>query len=64
MTEVESRFKEVPVFIAASEDIYSGKLDQDSFTISYVNMQKKQNYSDFKRRMVDILEAQGRDGLK
>jgi hypothetical protein len=41
LTEVESRFKEVPVFIAATEDIYSGKLDQDSFTISYVNMQKK-----------------------
>jgi len=27
-------------------------------------MQKKQNYSDFKRRMIDVLEAQGREGLK
>ena len=57
LTEVEARYKEVPVCIVRAEDLYAGKCDKDWFAISYVNMGKKATYSDFKRRIVDIIEA-------
>ena len=64
LTEVESRYKEVPVCIVRAEDLYAGKCDNDTFRINYVNMSKRATYSDFKKRLVDIMEVQGLPGLK
>ena len=64
LTEVEARYKEIPVFIVRTEDLYGSKYTNDTFQINYVNMAKKANYSDFKRRMVDICEARGGKDLK
>ena len=64
LTEVEWRFKEVPVCIVKAEDLYAGKCTRENFKVQIIGMSKRATYSDFKRRVVDIMAAQGLEGLK
>ena len=64
LTEVEWRYKEVPVCIVKAEDLYAGKCSGENFNVQIISMSKRATYSDFKRRVVDIMAAQGLSGLK
>ena len=57
LTEVEWRFKEVPVYIVKAEDLYAGKHTGENFQVQIIGMSKRATYSDFKRRVVDIMAA-------
>ena len=58
LASVEARFKIVPVFICKSSDLFQDKA-REMFSLSYMQMSGKKTFSDFKKRLVDILEANG-----
>ena len=62
MTSVESRFQVIPIMLVKAEDLLSGSVSK--VTVQYTQMSKTHNYSNFKKRLVDILEEQGMADLK
>lgn len=58
LTECEVRFVVLPVIILNADDMLNGKLPSLTGE-SYIQMSKKSNFSTLKKRIVDILEAQG-----
>ena len=63
LTQVESRFKMIPCFIVRSTDLYQDNL-KDQFVVKYMQMSSKKTFSDFKKRVVDVLEAQSMGEIK
>lgn len=62
MTSVEARFKIVPIMFVKGEDILSGKVKGPEVT--YCQMSKNHTYSNFKKRLTDLLEANGMPDVK
>jgi len=56
LTSVEARFNMVPVFIITAADLYQGK-GEDKFSISFMQISDRFTMKDFKKRLVDVLEA-------
>ena len=61
-TTVESRFNIVPIILVKGEDLLEGKVDK--IDLKCTQMSRTHTYSHFKKRIVDILEAQGMKGVK
>lgn len=61
-TTVESRFSVVPIFLVKGEDLLEGKVT--TIDLKYTQMSRAHTYSNFKKRIVDILVAQGMTGVK
>ena len=58
MTEIDSRFKWIPVFIMRADDLSNGRIQADSFSISYAQISGKKSFNDLKKRLTDIVTAQ------
>ena len=66
-TQVESRFKLVPVMFLKGEDLLAGKcaaMDAKTLTVMQCSMSQNHTYSNFKKRLVDILDAAGTPDVK
>ena len=61
-TTVESRFNIVPIVLVRGEDLLQGKVGK--IDLKCTQMSRTHTYSHFKKRIVDILEAQGVKGVK
>ena len=62
MTQVEARFKIVPIMIIKGEDLLQGKVSKVSY--SFIQMSANHTYSHLKKRLVDVIEAQGISDVK
>ena len=40
-----------------SEDLYAGRITEENFKISYVQISSKKSFSDLKKRMADVISA-------
>jgi hypothetical protein len=60
---LETRLKTLPVFFAHSKDLYAGKV-KDRFEINFVQMSATKTFSDLRKRLLDVLEANGLPDLK
>jgi len=58
LTECEVRFVLLPVLFVDADEMLDGKLPSINGEC-YIQISKKSNYSTLKKRIVDILEAQG-----
>lgn len=54
-SEVELRLKFVPVVICSSSKLLNGDYNESNFEILYVQLSKRHNFSDLKRRLADCL---------
>ena len=58
LTEIDSRFKWIPVFIVRADDLINSRVQADSFKISYAQISGKKSFNDLKKRLTDIVTAQ------
>lgn len=57
ITEIDSRYKWIPVFVVRADDLINGRVQADSFSISYAQISGKKSFSDLKKRLADIVTA-------
>lgn len=62
-TEVEARFKKLPIFFVRADMLYR-EVTEDAFVVKSLQIPAKKSFSDLKKRLVDVLEAQGMPNLK
>ena len=58
LTEIDSRFKWIPVFIMRADDLINGRTQADSFSICYAQISGKKSFNDLKKRLTDVVTAQ------
>jgi len=58
-SEVELRYKFIPVIICTSAKLASGHYTDSNFMINYVQISKRSNFSDLKKRLADCLVNAG-----
>lgn len=57
VSEIESRYTKLPIFVAEASKLYAGEYTKESFEICYLQMSGKKNFSDLKKRVADMLTA-------
>ena len=58
-SELDCRLEQIPVFIARSDDLYSGRA-ADQFKVEIIQMPGKKTFSDAKKRIADVVTAKMR----
>ena len=58
LTEIDARFKWIPVFIVRADDLINSRVQADSFKINYAQISGKKSFNDLKKRLADIVTAQ------
>ena len=47
----------IPTFMVRSEDLYAGRITEETFKLTYVQISSKKSFSDLKKRMADVFSA-------
>ena len=58
MSKIDARMQLIPTFIVRADDLYAGRISEQSFKINYVQISSKKSFSDLKKRMADVISAQ------
>ena len=55
--EIDCRYKQVPVCVIRSEDLYNGRINDQSLQANYVQIPAKKNFNELKKRLADVVTA-------
>ena len=58
LSKIDARMQLIPTFIVRADDLYAGRISEQSFKICYVQISSKKSFSDLKKRMADVISAQ------